>query len=66
MRVYNNMHELVGRTPMVRLNRFPVREGINLFAKLELWNPGGSVKDRLGLYFIEDAEKSGSLKRVTP
>lgn len=63
MRVYNNMHELVGRTPMVRLNRFPVREGINLFAKLELWNPGGSVKDRLGLYFIEDAEKSGKLKK---
>lgn len=63
MRVYNNMHELVGNTPMVKLNRFPVKDGINIFAKLELWNPGGSVKDRLGLYFIEDAERSGKLKK---
>lgn len=63
MRVYNNMHELVGNTPMVKLNHFPVKDGINIFAKLELWNPGGSVKDRLGLYFIEDAERSGKLKK---
>ncbi len=63
MRVYNDMHELVGNTPMVKLNRFPVGEGVNLYAKLELWNPGGSVKDRLGVYFIEDAENSGKLRR---
>ncbi|MDD4124680.1 MAG: cysteine synthase family protein [Eubacteriales bacterium] len=63
MRVYNSMNELVGNTPMVRLNQFPVKEGINLYAKLELYNPGGSVKDRLGVYFIEDAEKSGKLHK---
>jgi cysteine synthase len=63
MRIYNDMHELVGNTPMVKLNHFPVKEGINLYAKLELYNPAGSVKDRLGMYFIEDAEKSGRLHK---
>lgn len=63
MRVYDNMRCLVGNTPMVRLNGFPVREGINLFAKLELYNPAGSLKDRLGMYFIQDAEEKGRLKK---
>ncbi|MFA6729627.1 MAG: cysteine synthase family protein [Eubacteriales bacterium] len=63
MRVYDNMRCLVGNTPMVRLNGFPVREGINLFAKLELYNPAGSLKDRLGMYFIQDAEEKGKLKK---
>lgn len=62
MKVYANMHELVGNTPMVRLNRFSVKEGVQLYAKLELWNPGGSLKDRLGVYFLEDAEKKGQLR----
>ena len=61
MRIYQDIHELVGNTPMLRLNHFPVKEGINLFAKLELWNPAGSVKDRLGEYFIKDAEERGEL-----
>lgn len=63
MRVYQDIHELVGKTPMLRLNHFPVKEGINLFAKLELWNPAGSIKDRLGEYFIKDAEEKGELKQ---
>ena len=63
MRIYQDIHELVGNTPMLRLNHFPVKEGINLFAKLELWNPAGSVKDRLGEYFIKDAEERGELKK---
>ena len=64
MRIYQDIHELVGNTPMLRLNHFPVKEGINLFAKLELWNPAGSVKDRLGEYFIKDAEERGELKKA--
>ena len=63
MRIYQDIHELVGNTPLLRLNHFPVKEGINLFAKLELWNPAGSVKDRLGEYFIKDAEERGELKK---
>lgn len=62
MRVFNNIHELVGNTPTVLLNNFKVKENVNIYAKLELWNPGGSVKDRLGMYFIEDAERNGLLK----
>lgn len=63
MRIYQDIHELVGSTPMLRLSHFPVKEGINLFAKLELWNPAGSIKDRLGEYFIKDAEERGELKQ---
>ena len=62
MRVYQDIHQLVGNTPMIKLNRFPVKEGVNLYAKLELWNPAGSVKDRLGVYLIKDAEEKGLLK----
>jgi cystathionine beta-synthase len=61
--VVNNVLELVGNTPLVRLNR--VTKGIraNIFAKLEYTNPGGSVKDRIGLAMVRDAEKRGLLKR---
>ena len=56
------MQELIGHTPLVQLTHLGVPEGVNLFAKLELYNPGGSVKDRAGLYMIEDAERKGLLK----
>lgn len=56
------MQELIGHTPLVQLTHLDLPEGVNLFAKLELYNPGGSVKDRAGKYMIEDAEKKGILK----
>jgi cysteine synthase A len=58
---YQNILETIGRTPVVRLNKI-APEGINLYVKVEAFNPGGSVKDRLALGVIEDAEKSGALK----
>lgn len=59
---YNSMQDLIGNTPLVRLGNMQPKKEINIFAKLELWNPSGSVKDRTGLYMINDAEKKGLLK----
>ncbi|MER2143939.1 MAG: cysteine synthase family protein [Eubacteriales bacterium] len=53
---------LIGNTPLVKLNHLDLPEGVNLYAKLELYNPSGSVKDRIGLYMVEDAERRGILK----
>ena len=61
MSKYQNILETVGNTPIVRINRL-APEGINLFVKVEAFNPLGSVKDRLALGVIEAAEKSGELK----
>ncbi|MCI5047216.1 MAG: cysteine synthase A [Aquisalinus sp.] len=61
MPVYQNILETVGRTPVVKINRL-APEGINMFVKVEAFNPLGSVKDRLALGVIEAAEKSGDLK----
>jgi cysteine synthase A len=58
---YNNITETVGRTPVVRINRLGP-EGVNLWVKIEAFNPLGSVKDRLALGVIEAAEQSGELK----
>ena len=55
------MQALIGNTPLVRLPHLDIPTGVNLFAKLELWNPSGSVKDRTGLYMIRDAEERGLL-----
>jgi len=60
-RLYQNILETIGNTPVVRINKL-APEGINLFVKVEAFNPLGSVKDRLALGVIEDAEKSGALK----
>ena len=62
MHYYNSMQDLIGKTPLVKLSHMGIREGVNVFAKLELYNPSGSVKDRTGLYMIRDAEKKGILK----
>jgi cysteine synthase A len=62
MKYVNDIHELIGNTPLVKLNHLDLPEGVNLFAKLELWNPGGSVKDRVGVYMLEEAIASGRLK----
>src|SRR6202166_176535 len=58
---FQNILETVGNTPVVRINRL-APAGINLFVKMEAFNPLGSVKDRLALGIIEDAERSGELK----
>jgi cysteine synthase A len=60
-RRYANILETVGNTPVVRINRL-APEGVNLFVKIEAFNPLGSVKDRLALGVIEDAERRGLLK----
>ncbi len=62
MKYYNSMQELIGHTPLVKLNNMGVKPGVNIFAKLELWNPAGSVKDRTATYMIKDAEDRGLLK----
>jgi len=58
----NHAYELIGYTPVVRLNRIVPEGAATVFVKLESLNPGGSVKDRIALSIIEDAEASGSLK----
>ena len=62
MQYYNSMQELIGNTPLVRLAHMGLPETAEVFAKLELWNPSGSVKDRTGLYMIGDAERRGVLR----
>ncbi|MDP9261985.1 MAG: pyridoxal-phosphate dependent enzyme, partial [Actinomycetota bacterium] len=61
-RAYPSILELVGATPIVRLNKLSPRGGAQILAKLEYLNPGGSVKDRIGLPMIEAAEREGKLK----
>ena len=61
--LYNSMQELIGNTPMVKLNNISTNKDVDLYAKLELYNPSGSVKDRVGKYMIEDAERKGLLKK---
>ena len=63
MSYYDSMQELIGKTPIVKLGEIITDGQINLYAKLELYNPSGSVKDRIGKYMIEDAEKRGLLKQ---
>ncbi|MBQ2592462.1 MAG: cysteine synthase family protein [Candidatus Riflebacteria bacterium] len=62
MTLYHSMHELIGNTPIVELTNLNLPENTHIFAKLELFNPAGSVKDRTGKYMIADAEKRGILK----
>ena len=62
MAYYESMQDLIGNTPIVKLSHIDLPENVSIFAKLELYNPSGSVKDRTGKYMIEDAEKKGLLK----
>ena len=62
MALYSSMHALIGNTPLVQLNAQELPEGVRLYAKLELMNPAGSVKDRIGKYMLEDAERRGLLQ----
>lgn len=61
MSLYNSTKELIGNTPLVRLNHLGFPDGIHIYAKLELYNPSGSVKDRIGTYMIQDTVKRGVL-----
>ncbi len=61
-KIAKSVLELVGRTPMVRLNRLPKPGGAVVAAKVESLNPGGSVKDRIAVAMLEDAERRGVLK----
>lgn len=63
MRYYKSMQELIGRTPLVEITHMELPTGVRLFAKLEFYNPSGSVKDRIGKYMIEDAEQKELLKK---
>lgn len=63
MRYLDSIKELIGDTPIIKLNNLNTKPGVNIFAKMENNNPGGSVKDRIGVYMIEEAEKEGRLKQ---
>jgi O-acetylserine dependent cystathionine beta-synthase len=62
VKFFNNVHELIGHTPILEIKQFPLPKGVRIFAKLEFLNPGGSVKDRLGMELIRDALVSGKLQ----
>ena len=59
---YNNVLELIGNTPLIKINRITENLRGNFYAKVESFNPGHSTKDRIALYIIEEAEKQGILK----
>ena len=63
MNYVSDIKELIGNTPLIKLTHIDVKENVNIFAKLECFNPGGSVKDRIGVAMIEGAEKKGILKK---
>ena len=62
MQVFSNVLDMIGRTPMLELQRMDTGP-CRLFLKLELMNPGGSIKDRIGVSMIEEAEKRGDIGR---
>ncbi len=62
-KIYENITELIGNTPLLRLSKIGKETHAELVAKLEFFNPGGSIKDRIGLSMIEAAEKDGRLKK---
>lgn len=62
MKIYNNILETIGNTPMIKLNKIASDIPATVLAKVEYFNPGHSVKDRMALKMIEDAEKEGKLK----
>ena len=62
MALYQSTQEMIGNTPLVKLNHFDLPQGVNLYAKLELMNPAGSVKDRIGKYMLDQAERDGIIR----
>lgn len=61
MSAFNSILETIGSTPLIRLNRIPQKEGLDcqVFVKCEMFNPGGSIKDRISLAMVEEAERQG-------
>ena len=66
MPIYKNITDLIGGTPLLQVSNYSKKHGINanIVAKLEYFNPAGSVKDRIAKAMVEDAEKKGVLKPV--
>jgi len=62
MDLKNNILETIGNTPLVKLNRVTTETSSTIYAKIEFFNPGGSIKDRVGEYLIRKAEKAGKIK----
>jgi len=63
LKIAENVLHLITNTPIVRINKIGKRLGAEIFAKLEMFSPGGSIKDRIALSMIEDAERKGILKK---
>jgi len=61
--IYRSVLDLIGHTPMVRVNNLNPNEVVELYVKLEKANPGGSVKDRIAKHMLDEAEKEGLLTR---
>jgi cysteine synthase A len=61
-KVANDIRELIGGTPLLKINNFSLPDEVKIYAKLEYFNPGGSIKDRTGLVMLEEAEKHGMLR----
>src|SRR5213592_928282 len=64
-RIYNDIVETVGRTPLVKLNKVTTGVEATILLKCEFFNPLGSVKDRIGMAMIEDAERRGVINKAT-
>ncbi|NLN59991.1 MAG: pyridoxal-phosphate dependent enzyme, partial [Deltaproteobacteria bacterium] len=60
---YSNIADAIGNTPLVEIRRLNPNKKVRVFAKLESLNPGGSIKDRIALYMVEEAEKRGELTK---
>ena len=70
-KIYDSVDQLIGKTPIVKLNHVVPEDAADVYVKLEFFNPAGSIKDRIALSMVEAAKKSGKLKdggtiRVTP
>src|SRR5450759_1594650 len=65
MKIANNVTDLIGNTPLVRLNRIALGTKAQIAAKLEFYNPAHSVKDRIGAAMVDSAEKAGMIKPDT-
>ncbi|WP_042149268.1 PLP-dependent cysteine synthase family protein [Paucisalibacillus sp. EB02] len=63
MTLYYSLHELIGQTPLLRIKNFDITNNVKLYAKLEFYNPGGSVKDRLGIELITEALRT---EKISP
>lgn len=65
MKIYNSFESLIGNTPLIKLSNFMKKNNLKatILAKLEYFNPAGSAKDRIALFMIQDAERSGRLKK---